>query len=53
MNTKVRQESQNHVMEAPQMNPNEHVDFDLWARAVKRQMIAALSKRGVTESPNS
>lgn len=52
MNTQSRKESPNQIFDRTQLNSHENFDFDAWARAVKRQMIEALSKKGLIEPPD-
>ncbi|NJK70361.1 MAG: hypothetical protein HC941_31075 [Microcoleus sp. SU_5_3] len=46
METKVRKEAPHQPVEEVKINSTNSSEFDLWAKAVKRQMIAALSKKG-------
>ena len=46
METKVRKEASHKPVEEVKINSTNSFEFELWAKAVKRQMIAALSKKG-------
>ncbi len=46
MNTVQVDEKQKELAKVPQPESPESFDFDHWAGAVKRQMIASLRKRG-------
>ena len=46
METKVRKEAPHQPVEEVKINSTNSYEFELWAKAVKRQMIAALSKKG-------
>jgi hypothetical protein len=46
METKVRKEAPHQPIEEVKINSTNSSEFELWAKAVKRQMIAALSKKG-------
>jgi hypothetical protein len=46
MKTKVRKKASHQAVEEVKINNINSFEFELWAKAVKRQMIAALSKRG-------
>jgi hypothetical protein len=46
METKVRKETPHQPVEEVKINSTNSYEFELWAKAVKRQMIAALSKKG-------
>ena len=46
METKVRKEAPHQPVEEVKINSTNSFEFELWAKAVKRQMIAALSKKG-------
>lgn len=46
METKVRKKIPHQSVEEVTINSTSSYDFELWAKAVKRQMIAALSKKG-------
>jgi hypothetical protein len=46
METTVQKEAPHQPVEEVKINTTNSVDFELWAKAVKRQMIAALSKKG-------
>ncbi|HLO49002.1 MAG TPA: hypothetical protein VK211_11350 [Kamptonema sp.] len=51
MKTKTRNDSKESLLEPNQIDSINSSDFDSWAKAVKRQMIAALSKKGAIERP--
>ncbi len=46
METTVHKEASHQPAEEVKVNTTNSVEFELWAKAVKRQMIAALSKKG-------
>ena len=46
METKVRKKAPHQPIEEVKINSTNSSEFELWAKAVKRQMIAALSKKG-------
>ena len=46
METTVQKEAPHRVVEELKINNINSSEFELWAKAVKRQMIAALSKKG-------
>jgi len=46
METTVQKEAPHQPVEEVKINTTNSVDFELWAKTVKRQMIAALSKKG-------
>ncbi|MEG3863565.1 hypothetical protein [Microcoleus sp. herbarium12] len=46
METAVKNESTQQAVDEVKVNSTNSVEFELWAKAVKRQMIAALSKKG-------
>jgi hypothetical protein len=49
MNTQAPKELKNPLLAEAQSNKPDGSDFDSWAREVKRQMIAALSRKGAIE----
>ena len=51
MNTQARKDSNEPLFEPNPSNSIDSSDFDSWAKAVKRQMIAVLSKKGAIERP--
>ena len=51
MNTQARNELKTPLLDQAQNNSVNSSEFDNWAKAVKRQMIAALSKKGAIERP--
>ncbi|MDB9514807.1 hypothetical protein PN499_26755 [Kamptonema animale CS-326] len=51
MNTQTRKELKTPLLDQVQSNSINSSEFDNWAKAVKRQMIAALSKKGAIERP--
>jgi hypothetical protein len=51
MNTQAPKKSNNSLLTQDQSYSIDNADFDSWAKEVKRQMIAALSKKGVLERP--
>lgn len=51
MNTQARKELKTPLFDQAQSNSINSSEFDNWAKAVKRQMIAALSKKGAIERP--
>ncbi len=46
METTAQKEAPDQPVEAVKINNINSLEFELWAKAVKRQMIAALSKKG-------
>lgn len=46
METAVKKESPQQPVDEVKVNSINSLEFELWAKAVKRQMIAALSKKG-------
>jgi hypothetical protein len=46
MNTTIQKEAPHQPVEGIKINSTNSLEFELWAKAVKRQMIAALSKKG-------
>ncbi|MCY7384199.1 MAG: hypothetical protein LH628_16750 [Microcoleus sp. CAN_BIN18] len=46
METTVQKEAPHQLVEEVKINNINSSEFELWAKAVKRQMIAALSKKG-------
>jgi hypothetical protein len=46
METTLHKEAPHQPAEEVKVNSTNSVEFELWAKAVKRQMIAALSKKG-------
>lgn len=46
MDTTVQKEATHQPVEQVKINSTNSFEFELWAKAVKRQMIAALSKKG-------
>ena len=46
METTAQKEAPNQPVEEVKVKNTNSSEFDLWAKAVKRQMIAALSKKG-------
>ena len=46
MQTTVQKEAPNQAVEEVKIDNINSSEFELWAKAVKRQMIAALSKKG-------
>lgn len=46
METTAQKEAPNQSVEEVKVKNTNSSEFDLWAKAVKRQMIAALSKKG-------
>ncbi|MBW3585248.1 MAG: hypothetical protein KY448_05195 [Cyanobacteria bacterium 0813] len=46
METTAQKEAQPQLVDEVKINNINSLEFDLWAKAVKRQMIAALSKKG-------
>jgi hypothetical protein len=46
METTVQKEAPHQPVEEVKINNINSLEFELWAKAVKRQMIAALSKKG-------
>jgi hypothetical protein len=46
METQVRKKAPHQSAEEVKINSTNSYEFELWAKAVKRQMIAALSKKG-------
>ena len=51
MSTQARKDLKNPLVDRAQSHSVDSSDFDSWAKAVKRQMIAALSKKGAIERP--
>jgi hypothetical protein len=46
MDTTIQKEAPHQPVGEVKINNTNSLDFELWAKAVKRQMIAALSKKG-------
>lgn len=46
METTAQKEATHQPVEEVKINDINSLEFELWAKAVKRQMIAALSKKG-------
>ncbi|MEG3924488.1 hypothetical protein [Microcoleus sp. D3_18a_C4] len=46
METTAQKEAPTHPVEEVKIQNINSLEFELWAKAVKRQMIAALSKKG-------
>ncbi|MEG3930977.1 MULTISPECIES: hypothetical protein [unclassified Microcoleus] len=46
METTAQKEAPTHSVEEVKIQNINSLEFELWAKAVKRQMIAALSKKG-------
>ncbi len=46
MDTTAQKEAPHQLVEEVKINDINSSEFELWAKAVKRQMIAALSKKG-------
>lgn len=51
MNTQAPKELKNPMLAQAHSSSIDSSDFDSWAREVKRQMIAALSRKGAIERP--
>ncbi|MGE5655029.1 MAG: hypothetical protein ACM37W_00145 [Actinomycetota bacterium] len=51
MNTQARKPPQNQPIDEVKSSHGDNFDFELWAKEVRRQMLAALSKNGALLYP--